>query len=115
MYTVEDYEPLITKHDVTSEAKYLASFLNQDTWVIERLLRDYWKDKIGIQWTIDDVKKCCPPNIILTDKEAFDILQNVSIDYSPTWGITGDDVEHSIEIYIDDKDKEKENCCGHCK
>lgn len=113
MYSKDTFAPVITKHNIENEADFLSLFLKQDKWVIERLLREYWKDKVAIEWTINDIKNYCPPNIKLTDDEALEVLQNVSIEYSPTWGITGDDIEHSIEMYTDYKDSQSR--CVECK
>jgi hypothetical protein len=111
MYTEEDYAPLITKHDIDSEAKYLAKYLNQDVWVITRLLRAYWKDKLAVEWTTEDIKNCHEFTSDLTDNDALEILKRISCEYSRSWGITVEDLCDNIDSYKEDKeDKEdKEN------
>lgn len=103
MYTEEDYAPLVTKHDINAEAAYLAKYLNQDVWVITRLLRDYWKDKLGIQWTIEDIENCHEFTSELTDNDALEILKNLSCEYSKRWGITFEDLDESVYAYKEHK------------
>lgn len=104
MYTKEDFAPLITRHNLEEEAIYIAKVLNQDVWVIERILRQYWKDKLAVEWTIKDIQRCKDNVDIkanLSNDEALTILDNLSKGYSQTYGITLSDVEHSIEIHLD--------------
>lgn len=103
MYTEEDYAPLITKHNIDSEAKFLAKYLNQDVWVITRLLREYWKDKLAVEWTTEDIKNCHKFTLDLTDNDALEILKSLSCEYSRSWGITIEDLDESVYAYIKHK------------
>lgn len=103
MYTDKDFAPLITKHDIKKEAEFLAKMLNQDIWVIERLLREYWKDKLAIEWTVNDIMALAISYPNFSKEDAIEILRNTSYDYVKDWGIDKDDIVHSIEIYEDYK------------
>jgi hypothetical protein len=109
MYTEADYAPLLTKHNIEAEAEHLAKYLNQDVWVITRLLRDYWKDKLAVEWTIEDIRKAAYPFPDFTNEDTLEdtleVLKNTAYEYSRSWSITVDGIEHSIEIYSDCKQR----------
>lgn len=108
MYTEDDYAPLITKHNIDAEAEFLAKRLNQDVWVITRLLREYWKDKVGVEWTIKDVRETAYPFPSFDDNDALEVLKTISLDYSTSWGITTEDIDEYIRDY---KDNNKTGKC----
>ena len=54
--TKKDFSPKTTLHDLEAEAVYVAQRLNQDPTVIEYILRDYWKDKVAIEVTLQQTK-----------------------------------------------------------
>lgn len=99
MYTEADYAPLLTRHNIEAEAEYLAKYLNQDVWVLTRLLRDYWKDKLAVEWTTEDIKNCHEFTSDLTDNDALEILKYTSSEYSRSWGLTFEDLDESVYVY----------------
>lgn len=97
----ENFPAVITRHDLDAEAGFIADSLNQDVWVIKKILREYWSDRLALEWTVQDIEKSDEFTDDLTHEDAIQILKNTSVDYSKSWGLDTEDIADNIEVYKD--------------
>lgn len=70
-------------------------------------LKEYWKDKIAIVWSVEDVKESLDGKYDLSDEEAIDILQEVFRSHDGGFGITWDTISEAADWVLERNENRK--------
>jgi hypothetical protein len=64
---------------------------------IKAAMREYWKDKIAIVWSVADAHRVAGwKNLTLIDEEAIQVLQQCLDNHDAEHGISWDDIDFAI-------------------
>lgn len=80
---------------VLSKRNLLASVDGVKAKVAEAIKKDFLCDKIGIFWTLDDVRSAAEDDD-LTDEQCYDALQEVLQDFSAEQGVGWEEIRQAL-------------------
>ena len=64
----------------------------------ERILKNYWRDKMALVWEVEDVHRAAnEKEVALTNAEAVKILQTLHTQHNEQYGIKWEDLTSHIE------------------
>ena len=64
----------------------------------QRLLDDYWADRIALIWTTQDVHRAANENrLVLTEAEARGLLRELNLHHNPQYGLRWSDVAEHLQ------------------
>lgn len=92
-------------HHITEmvEALFRAGVVT-DTPAAQQVLGDFWKDKIALVWTTDDVY--CVVNKPISEEQAIEILEQVQDDHNAEYGVSWDSIRDAAqEVLVDDEEE----------
>ena len=65
------------------------------------ILKRYWRDKIAIIWTTENVHRAANElKLALTEKEAIQVLETLHRQHNPQLGLRWEDLTGHIEAYV---------------
>lgn len=73
---------------------------------VEAALQSYWKNRIAITWSTDDVITCGKDqyNEIITEEEAENILNSLLDHHDASLGINWDTLYDTVDDFLDEKE-----------
>jgi hypothetical protein len=67
----------------------------------ERILKNYWRDKMALVWSVQDVHRAANEReVALTNEEAMEVLQTLLNQHNKQYGIKWQDLTTHIEDQV---------------
>ena len=84
-------------HHIKDMVRRLSPILKDESKA-ERILKNYWSNKMAVVWSIEDVHRAAnEQEVALTRKEAIQVLQTLHDQHNAQYGIKWEDITNLIQ------------------